>query len=369
MSQRTEGLNAGSRTLAAAQSGSGRFSRLEAVRGAAAIYVMLHHAVSHELVLFGVPLGFLFRFGQEAVVVFFILSGFVIKYSFDRRGDMSAAEYWIARGLRIYPILLMALGLAFLAGGGTASARTPETFLLNLLMVQDDIARFGGSVGSFAGNHPLWSLSYEWWFYVLFWLFCPSGRLSDFYKASTVVLCATVLYLFYDWQVLRFGVFFAMWWSGVELAVLYRKSRFSRIDGRAWGWLAVYVVVVMLLLTKILIYWRAQGAMPRLGYSPIVELRMLAGAALFVLIGFGWRKLGWRLFGPTLGVFAVFAPISYGLYVLHVPAIMITGDWGSPLILSMLVALAVAWIAESVIYRWIEASLRPQLLRVFTRST
>ena len=60
-----------------------RLWKLEGVRGFAALYVLIHH-LSHPLIgqsgLKALP----FRFGQEAVIVFFLISGFVIEYSAGR---------------------------------------------------------------------------------------------------------------------------------------------------------------------------------------------------------------------------------------------------------------------------------------------
>jgi peptidoglycan/LPS O-acetylase OafA/YrhL len=54
---------------------------LEAVRGGAALYVFLGHFIISLIVnknsLFLIP----FRFGQEAVILFFLMSGFVIELS------------------------------------------------------------------------------------------------------------------------------------------------------------------------------------------------------------------------------------------------------------------------------------------------
>jgi peptidoglycan/LPS O-acetylase OafA/YrhL len=54
-------------------------------------------------------LSFLFRFGQEAVMLFFLLSGFVIYYSFSLGKDKSFQGYFQRRWLRIYPIFIFAL--------------------------------------------------------------------------------------------------------------------------------------------------------------------------------------------------------------------------------------------------------------------
>ena len=61
---------------------AGKLDKLEALRGAAALYVVFHHTIPYDSRLFNLPVGHLMRFGQEAVILFFLLSGFVINYSF-----------------------------------------------------------------------------------------------------------------------------------------------------------------------------------------------------------------------------------------------------------------------------------------------
>lgn len=78
-----------------------KLEKLEALRGMAAIYVVLHHSIPHNLRLEELEIGFLFRFGQEAVILFFLLSGFVINYSFSRGNDKTFRTYFFKRFYRI----------------------------------------------------------------------------------------------------------------------------------------------------------------------------------------------------------------------------------------------------------------------------
>lgn len=136
------------------------------LRGFAAAYVFAGH-----LLLARLPQGFggarfLLSFGQEAVMVFFLLSGFVIFHSTHQHRDKSFAGYFYRRWKRIYPIFLLALGLAWLVAwvsSGVKPAVSGRELAGNLLMLQDfGFAKPGVWVTPFLGNLPLWSLSYEW---------------------------------------------------------------------------------------------------------------------------------------------------------------------------------------------------------------
>lgn len=104
------------------------------------------------------------RTGMEWVIVFFVLSGFLVggkvlervsKCTFD------GSVYTIDRFSRIYlplvPALLLTMGISFILGEHISVWE----FFGNLLGLQ------GIWSDSFAGNIPLWSLAYEMWFYLL----------------------------------------------------------------------------------------------------------------------------------------------------------------------------------------------------------
>ena len=91
-----------------------QIQKLEALRGFAAVYVLLHHVSSSYLGYQKKIYGFPFRFGQEAVMVFFILSGFVIHYSLCNNTSENFKIYFFKRTKRIYPIYILALILSYI---------------------------------------------------------------------------------------------------------------------------------------------------------------------------------------------------------------------------------------------------------------
>jgi peptidoglycan/LPS O-acetylase OafA/YrhL len=82
---------------------------LESIRGLAALYVLLYHAnkyLFHDRYV-------LLRFGQEAVMTFFLLSGFVIAYtSLETGKNPEVWDYAVKRLRRIYPLFLIAILVA-----------------------------------------------------------------------------------------------------------------------------------------------------------------------------------------------------------------------------------------------------------------
>ena len=117
--------------------------------------------------------------GYVGVSFFFVLSGFIIAYSYDERfasGTVTKRNFWVARIARIYPLhwlMLMiaaALGTYTLANGWADWLRH---FIPNFFLCQSYVPE-GGYYFSF--NSPSWSLCCEQLFYLSFPLLVPLLR-------------------------------------------------------------------------------------------------------------------------------------------------------------------------------------------------
>jgi acyltransferase-like protein len=112
---------------------------LDLVRFGAALMVLLEHAA-----LAGLSLGILGRFGHDAVVTFFVLSGLVICHAVHRRDD-NLVSYAVSRFARLWSVVLPALVLVIVLGIiGTAikpewysdfTTTSPQVYIANLLFI------------------------------------------------------------------------------------------------------------------------------------------------------------------------------------------------------------------------------------------
>jgi peptidoglycan/LPS O-acetylase OafA/YrhL len=230
---------------------------LETLRGLAALYVLVHHArwflwagytngylkQPESFNLFNKALVYffsLFIYGHEAVIFFFILSGFVIhlKYANNLNKNITRfnlKEYLFRRVKRIYPPLLFALLFTFLIdslgkyyGYPIYSNSTPfpivkdnftwTTLAGNLSFLMNTYIDPWGS------DFALWSLKFEWWFYMLYPLFFVVVRKSIL--AGFTIICGLYMLSFFPsvWpNKLALDIFSSMiiWWLGVILADLY----------------------------------------------------------------------------------------------------------------------------------------------------
>jgi len=292
--------------------------KLESLRGLAALYVLIHHFKIGK----GTWLSLFTMQGQVAVILFFILSGFVIYYASKKsRYEPKFKSYFIKRFRRIYPVLIVALIIAYLCASFSARQWMPlegKSLIGNLLNIQDLTRHPGYWQIAYYGNTPLWSLSYEWWFYMIFFpIFKYVKEESQIYLAIGISIFGNLSYLFYPNQASIILMYFIIWWWGVEIAKSYLKSK--TIDKECMIKIASTFLISVALLG--LHFYTHDGSFA-MGYHPIIELRHFIYAFALIVLGLIWKRLNYIGFSKTVGLFTIFAPISYGIYVFHFPLIM-----------------------------------------------
>lgn len=168
---------------------------LDSLRVSAAAVVFLGH---FSLLAFGG--GWLRTFaplGHSAVVVFFVLSGYVIAWT--ARRDASAVNYLVGRAARIYSVALPALMLTFvldvLTGNLTYQHAQPWKYVPLFLTFSTDFWFLKENAFS---NVPWWSLCYEVWFYVLFGIvFFGRGARRWVFATLTLAIMGPRLWLLF----------------------------------------------------------------------------------------------------------------------------------------------------------------------------
>lgn len=112
----------------------------------------------------------IFKEGFVGVNFFFILSGFIIAYSYQEKlltNQTSLREFWVARIARIYPLHLLTLLISVIIGGYAAAGYSDwiNHFVANSLLIQSFMPSMDYY---FSFNSPSWSLGCEQLFYILF---------------------------------------------------------------------------------------------------------------------------------------------------------------------------------------------------------
>ncbi|MBM2619901.1 acyltransferase [Actinoplanes sp. LDG1-06] len=143
-----------------------RLDWLDALRGLAALTVVLFHLSpqvigneAHLAVMRHIDLG------KTAVLLFFLVSGYVIPMSLERHGDLR--RFWVGRLFRVYPAYLVTIALfALLAAAGllhwpaSLRAETGAGLLAHVTMMPD-------LVGVRGVVRVFWTLTYEMVFYLV----------------------------------------------------------------------------------------------------------------------------------------------------------------------------------------------------------
>ena len=149
---------------------------LDLFRFTAAAIVFFGHAYPQRLTG-GLPAMWRFgTLGNDAVMAFFVLSGFVIAYVADQK-ERTLASYSISRFARLYSVAVPALALTVVADAA-GSRLSPALYDASWFATDNPLWRVAAnllfvnelwftSVRPFS-NVPFWSLGYEFWYYLFF---------------------------------------------------------------------------------------------------------------------------------------------------------------------------------------------------------
>jgi peptidoglycan/LPS O-acetylase OafA/YrhL len=313
-------------------SGTSASVLLDLVRAIAALLVCLEHwrnllyvdyrQIAMHRSLLAVPY-VMTGAGHQAVVIFFVLSGYLISGSVFRltqRGEWSWKLYLMHRIVRLWIVLIPALVLgalldnvgvqlhlapALYAGqtgthmlGDIPTLLHPTIFFGNLFFLQTIL------VPAFGSNGPMWSLANEFWYYVLF----PCAFLALRKGTSVGARIVNILvFLLCAWFVGRDILrFFPLWLLGTLLAVVPDPRSSAAIRTLA----AVLYFPLLFFLAKTS---TVQGVLSD----------YILGVATFVFL---WLLLGAKGTAPVnVGVHLarVGARFSYTLYLVHVPFLVL----------------------------------------------
>jgi peptidoglycan/LPS O-acetylase OafA/YrhL len=344
-----------------ASSGS-RLAWLDVLRGIAALAVVFDHLSYYVLQAVRHIVYQWFNPGNYGVFVFFMISGYIVPASLERKG--SVRTFWVSRLFRLYPLYLLAVGLALVLakvhlGGLRGEDSDPETSVLSQLLMMSNVLD--------GKNLPLvvWSLSYEMVFYLLLtalfvarihrrssWYalafaaaavaiggFLPQAYFSHTLNASRLVALAADAAVLAGLAlvVARRGVPRLV---GAALAALVAVTLLAFNGGWIWPWEALSILALM--FTGTVLYRAEQGQYPWSRAIPVAVavfamaiaagiwhshswgmsagaegtwertwfLTLVLAGATFAF-GMAFRHLRWPRALTWLGL------ISYSLYLLH----------------------------------------------------
>ena len=369
------GVIASHRTLS---TGKRNFDALTGLRFFAAIGVVFYHFAQQAKTSWPAPLANLVDSGFVAVSFFYVLSGFVLSYSYvNSQGQMqgSRRSFWVARLARIYPAYLLAFLLA-----------TPTNIIWSLHVnhLGTAIAKlFVGAVSvlslqqawtpwsAWYWNYPAWSVSVEAFFYLVFPFLALGLRRFQIRTAFVGIACLWLLSLIAPVALILTNGVAAGPGDRLEMAVeftpLLRLPEFAA--GLLLGRIYVQGFRLSFSSARIATYLSAVAILGILAVaSPSIPRPLLAGGLLVPLFALLILALAE---GQTLMAKALaWAPLillgeaSYGIYILQIPVSYVLR---SPPPLQSLVSLSfysvVLIVTALLSWRFVEAPLRVQIRR------
>ena len=324
---------------------------LDALRGLAAISVMYSHwwdafyanydTLPHNPLL---SAAYCYsQFGHAWVIVFFVLSGYlvggsVLRAVVERR--WSWRSYLLIRCTRIYVVLVPALllggtldwagmhqsgaDLIYTGHSGMGalyynvySSLTPTAFVESLIF-------WGLGAPGFGSNGPLWSLSLEFWYYMAFPFLVFALYKTQRHRARTLNALALLA-----WAAFVGGYtvsLFPVWLAGVIILFLPRLPQRSPWNRKEMQFFVLGLSTVLLLAGFVL---KAQGLLfpdssvtvGRSHWHPPISDLLLSPLVILLV----WAILNCctrTLSGAYVWLAKRAADSSYTLYLVHVPALV-----------------------------------------------
>jgi peptidoglycan/LPS O-acetylase OafA/YrhL len=299
---------------------------LDLLRLLAALAVMVSHTLGFS---FGNPAPLPTSLGHNAVIVFFLLSGYVIAYVVDHKEDGPRA-FWISRLARIYSVAIPAIVLtplidsvglkldpAFYALGLTTHDYAAVRILASLGFVNE---LWLVSIMPFS-NSPYWSLCYEMAYYLLFSIFCfTTGRKRWLWLGLAALVIGPKILLLSP-----------IWVLGV---VLYRKRAWYAISMHT-GW-ALWLVSLAGIaafqyydVSKIVSSWTDAQLGRRLYTLLHFSKHFLADYPLAVLMAMnfvGFRRIAEQFAGAfalSAAAIRMASSFTFSVYLFHLPLVLL----------------------------------------------
>jgi len=343
-------------TTPAAVGAKSHFAQLDGLRGVAAMVVVVSHSANAGFLpeIFGSGLG------KMGVVLFYVLSGFLMGYLYlSKPADRPALQkYAIRRAARILPLFLTVVILS-----GLLMAIFPVH-----LYKMDGIQDFVLNVMIIKGTSVLWSIPVEVHFYFLFALMWSLfGRLKR--PILTTIIVSVAL------QVLAVGLIkfgfgyrantiLPYWLHFFTIGALFgyvaattpeKITTLSQHTAFKYlGWIALLLIPVA--LPEV----RRQAGLPLL---PIYMDPLAAGVPLLIFLAAAVNLQGYRwLSHPILRFIGGF---SFSLYLLHRPMIDVIA--ASPTLMSVpglafVVLIAVSFATSYLVYRFFERPMQTKIV-------
>jgi len=353
----------------------GRIPSLDGLRGLAATIVLLHHWLLIARPLLEGSLSWaiisqspvkLLTAGNEAVLVFFVLSGLVVVLPVFRPG-FSWMGFLSARIVRLYGPVIAALALSALliflvprdrssmpAGSWMAETHADTVTWQAFLSQASLVPR------QYSLNNPLWSLHWELLYSILLPFATALALLVRRWALTAVIVCCALSLVgrvFEQSELLYFPIFL----MGTIMAARMPDLLAWVERPRARWFMPVFATASVLMLIA---SWLARPIAPSGSeLSHVLWALAAPGAAGIVVVSLAWAP-AIRFFSTR--VLQWLGKISFSLYLVHVPVLATlafalgSDQWPLVGLIGIPLSILVAW----VFYQAVEARIHQAARRV-----
>lgn len=303
------------------------FPNLNGLRVIAAFLVLIHHIEQFKSIL-NIDnywnVGFVGLVGQLGVILFFVLSGFLITYlllaeeeSFQK---ISIRKFYARRILRIWPLYLLIIGMAFFILPNISIFNLPglgkeiveENLLLKLFLY---VIFMPNLVFSIFGVIPYashtWSIGVEEQFYLVWPILLKYFKRYRIALMISIVILYLIISIILGSNLIPFRQVINSFWyffnidcmaiGGIFAIFLFQKDKILKILLNNFVFYSTLILVTILM---------AKGV-----YIPYIHFEFYSGLFGIIILNFAANpKIGITLENPILNYLG---KISYGIYMFH----------------------------------------------------
>ncbi len=309
--------------------------------------------------------------GSDGVVMFFVLSGYVVAYASDRK-DATPRSFAIGRCARIGSVMLPALVLTVgfeLIGIRWFPDAYNEAFdhyqIAKIWLYLPIWLSFTSEVWTLNEpiliNSPFWSLCFEVWFYVFF-------AVSRFGRGLPRIAGMIGIAVFVGPKIC---IMSPLWFLGVWMYRLQGRIVLSPTQARlllALSW-SVYIAIKLLGLDEA----TTTAVDAALGHMPLHYLQMAWSTPGYLIVAacvacsiLAMRFTGFTLLGYWARPIGFMASFTFTLYLIHMPALKFFatvpgpyfGSMVGPAVLTLLLTFVLGMTTERKTAQWRAAMSR-----------
>ena len=353
--------------------GQSRYNELDALRGIAALMVVMWHFFCATYTVqdpgtksFVMSLYFLVQ-GRAAVILFFILSGFVLSLPFFREPRPGYGGFIVRRICRIYLPYVLLIACTILVRTFVTIKKIPglsdwfndycgDPFSLKIALEHLFLI---GNINIMVYNNPVWSLIHEMRISLIFpLLFLLVLRVKPIFSILACFLLTGVALLneVYGWETSKgwqTGYFYTLQVTSFFIVGIL-LARYKDPVVRWYGSMKKWKKIMLLIVSCILFRYSMELWLANIKLGLIWDYGSVIGACGLMVIALGSVKAATLLRKP---VFNFFGNISYSMYLNHITMLYLSffllyGTIPIPVILLVYIVLVVVF--SSITWKTIE---------------